>query len=153
MASLDCELRRIQALKLWEHRLCESDSLFVRLMFLSSLRDAAGRYADPFLLRVFSKRDCDRILSDAHRRLFREWLGMSARLKLRDFRIYRDAICHRSLPDETGILLCRGLVPSGISIDELNLFCQTTKRLARLIPHTEIKVRFPIKAMPSRLGE
>jgi hypothetical protein len=142
MASLDCELRRLQALQAWKDQLLKSNSVFVQLMHLSRLRDGSGRYADPFLLRAFSKRDCERILSEAHRLIFREWLAMSARRKLRDFKIYRDAICQRYVPDEPGMILCRGLVPSGISIDELNLFCQTTRRLARLISHPEIKRRF-----------
>ncbi len=138
MVSLDCELRRIQALRLWEERLQDSDSVFARLVFVSQLRDASGRYADPFLARVFSPRNCHKILSDAHRQVFREWLGMSARTKLRDLHKYRDTICQRRPPAEAAwASLCRELVPSAISINELNLFCETAKRLAYVICRQE----------------
>jgi len=134
MVSLDCELRRIQVLRVWEERLQGSDCIFARLVFLSQLRDASGRYADPFLVRVFPSRSCHKIVADAHLQVFREWLGLDARLKLRDFRKYCAAICQRSAPREAEwTSLCRDLVPSGISIDELDLFCGTANRLAHVI--------------------
>jgi len=134
MMSVDCELRRIQAIRLWEERLQGSDSVFARLVFVSQLRDAAGRYTDPFLVRVFPSRRCHRILGDAHRQVFREWLGLGAREKLRDFQRYCDAICQRAAPREAEwTRLCCELVPSGISIAELDLFCGIANRLAHLI--------------------
>jgi hypothetical protein len=140
MVSLDSELRRIHALRLWEERLQASDSVFVRLVFVSQLRDAAGRYADPFLLRVFSARGCHTMVADAHRQVFREWLGMSARLKLRDFKKYRDALCQRTAPSQAvWSTLWSRLVPSGISIAELDLFCETVKRLAEVIGSTAVR--------------
>lgn len=134
MVSLDCELRRFHDLRLWEERLQAIDSVFARLVFLSQLRDPSGRYVDPFLLRVFAPRRCHQIVADAHRQVFREWLGLSARAKLSDFQRYCDAICMRSAACETAwISLCRELIPSGISIDELNLFGGDAKRLAYII--------------------
>jgi len=134
MLGLDRELRRTHALRAWEERLQGSDSVFVRLVFVSHLRDESGRYVDPFLVPVFSACGCHDILAAAHRQVFREWLGMSARLKLRDFLKYRDAICQRKPPTEAAwFSLWRALVPSGISIDELNLFCETAKRLSEVI--------------------
>jgi hypothetical protein len=98
------------------------------------LRDASGRYADAFLARVFPARVCHSILAQAHRQVFREWLGMSAQLQLRDFQKYRTAICQRTPPpDAVWSSLWRGVVPSGISIDELNLFTATAKRLEEVI--------------------
>ncbi len=134
MVSLHCELRRIGALRLWEERLQETDSVFARLVFVSQLRDASGRYVDPFLLRVFPARTCHRIVADAHRQVFREWLALSARTKLRDFQRYCDAICHRKGAGETAwTSLYRELVPSGISINELSLFSENTRRLVHMM--------------------
>ena len=134
MVRLDFELRRIHGLRLWEERLQRIDSVFARVVFVSQLRDAAGRYVDPFLLGVFTHRKCHQILADAHRHIFREWLGLSARVKLRDFQKYCDAICTRSVAGETTWKsLCRELIPSGISIDELNLFAGDARRLAHII--------------------
>lgn len=134
MLSLDCELRRIQALRLWEDRLQSSDSVFVRLVFLSQLRDASGRYTDPFLAGLFSPRNCHKIIAGAHREVFREWLGLSARTKLRELQKYCQMICKRTPPEEAEwTTFCRELVPSPISISELNLFRETGKRLTRVI--------------------
>jgi len=134
LISLDCELRRIQALRQWEDHLQESDCIFARLVYVSLLRDASGRYADPFLVGVFPARTSHKIVADAHRQIFREWLALDARIKLRDFQKYCQAICNQTPPREadwTG--LCRELVPSGISIDELDLFCGMANRLAHVI--------------------
>jgi hypothetical protein len=134
MVSLDRELRRVHALRLWEDQLQAIDSVFVRLVFVSVLRDASGRYSHDFLVSVFSARDCHNIVAEAHREIFREWLGMSARLKLRDFQKYRDAICQRTaLTEADWSSLWRELVPSRISITELNHFCETARRLAEVV--------------------
>src|SRR5712664_3042200 len=93
MLSLESELRRTHALRRWEERLQQTDSVFARLVFVSQLRDASGRYMDSFLLRSFSDHTCHQIIANAHRQIFREWLQLSARSKLRDLRKYNDAIC------------------------------------------------------------
>src|SRR5580704_8236702 len=100
MGSLDRVLYRIQSLRLWEDRLQASDSVFARLVFLSQLRDASGRYTDRFLLRTFSARSCHQIVADAHLQVFREWIALEARAKLRDFQKFCDAICQRMAPRE-----------------------------------------------------
>src|SRR5713101_3493479 len=97
MLSLESELRRTHALRRWEERLQQTDSVFARLVFVSQLRDASGRYADPFLQRWFSRRACHQIVANAHREIFREWLELSARSKLQDLRKYNDAICHKAI--------------------------------------------------------
>jgi hypothetical protein len=138
LLSLESELRRVHALRCWEERLQQSDSMFARLVFVSRLRDASGRYVDPFLLRAFPPRTCHEILVAAHRQIFRDWLRLSARSKLRDLQRYSHAICQRAGVEEAAwTSLCRELIPSGISIDELNLFCETAKRLAHLICRQE----------------
>ena len=74
MLSLESELRRTHALRRWEERLQQTDSVFARLVFVSQLRDAPGRYIDPFLRRWFSIRTYHQIVANAHREIFREWL-------------------------------------------------------------------------------
>ena len=139
MLSLECELRRTHALRCWEERLQRTDSVFARLVFVSQLRDASGRYVDPFLRRSFSGRTCHQIVANAHREVFREWLALSARSKLRDLRSYNDAICHKAatVPEGAWTQLCREAIPSGISITELNHFCETAQRLAHFICRNE----------------
>src|SRR5262249_61130385 len=82
MLSLESELRRTHALRRWEERLQQTDSVFARLVFVSQLRDASGRYIDSFLLRSFSTRSCHQIVANAHRQIFRERLNLRARPKV-----------------------------------------------------------------------
>lgn len=153
VASLQCQLRRIGALRMWEERLQQSDSVFARLVFVSQLRDATGRYADPFLLRVFPARICHKVLGEAHRHVFREWLALSARLKLRDVQRYCAAICQRDGPGEVAwTSLCCELVPSGISINELNLFCGDAKRFAQIIRRQQLLAARSSDHMPGPLS-
>ena len=137
MLTLESELRRTHALRCWEERLQQTDSVFARLVFVSQSRDASGRYVDPFLARSFSARTCHKIIAGAHRQIFREWLELSARSKLRDLRKYSDTICQgvsaAAVPDVAWTNLCREVIPSGISITELNLFCETAQRLAHIV--------------------
>ena len=135
MLSLESELRRTHALRCWEQRLQQIESVFARLVFLSQLRDGSGRYVDQFLQRSFSARTCHYIVARAHVEVFREWLGLSARLKLRDLRKYNDAICRVAGPatEAAWTNLCREVIPSGISITELNFFCGTAQRLGYLL--------------------
>jgi hypothetical protein len=141
MVSLEGELSRIQARRLWEARLQESDSVFARLVFVSQLRDASGRYADPFLRRLFPSRTCHQLVSDAHREVFREWLTLSARMKVRDLKRYCNTICASETSDKTAwTCLCAELVPSGISINELRLFSEDVKRLTHMV-HRQPKSR------------
>jgi hypothetical protein len=134
MVSLECELSRIQARRLWEEWLQESESVFARLVYVSQLRDASGRYVDPFLLRMFPPRMCHRIVSQAHRDVFRQWLGLSARRKVRDLRRYCYTVCPTEKANKTEWTCMFGeLVPSGVSIDELRLFYANVGRLAHLV--------------------
>ena len=139
MLSLESELRRTHALRRWEERLQQTDSVFARLVFVSQLRDASGRYIDSFLLRSFSGRSCHQIVANAHRQIFREWLELSARSKLRDLHKYNDAICQggAAAKEAAWTSLCREVIPSGISITELNFFCETAHRLAHIICRNE----------------
>ena len=135
MLSLESELRQTHALRCWEERLQQTDSVFARLVFVSQLRDASGRYMDSFLLRSFSGRTCHQIVANAHRQIFREWLELSARSKLRDLRKYNDAICQgaTAAKEAAWTSLCREVIPSEISITELNFFCETAQRLAHIM--------------------
>jgi hypothetical protein len=130
MLKLESELRRAVAFRQWESRLQQADSVFARLVFLSTLRDASGRYVDPFLLRFCSARVCHETIMGAHRQTFRTWLRLSARAKSRDLKKYSDTIVSDIAAESAWLNLCRDVIPAALSIDELNLFCETAKQLA-----------------------
>ena len=135
MIGLDSELLRIHALRRWQARLQEVESVFARLVYVSSLLASSGRYAEPYLNQVFPPGACHRLLADVHRQVFREWLSLSLKCKIRDLQLYSEAICqpHAEASDLEWIRFCNGLVPSGITIAELTLFSGTTRRIARVI--------------------
>jgi hypothetical protein len=136
---ITAELRRVHAKLLWQERIQEIDPLFAQVVYLARLRGPSGRYRDPVLSRVMSSTMCHRLIGDAHRHAFREWLALSLRAKCRDLRAYRASICLQ--PGERAIgawsRLCRELVPSGVSITELTLFLNTAGKIAHIMTTRE----------------
>jgi hypothetical protein len=63
---------------LWRKTLSQVPTVFGRLAFLASLRDAAtGRYSHEALLRILGPEDTDRALCNSHHQVFSEWLRFS----------------------------------------------------------------------------
>ena len=129
MLSWETELRRTQAIRHWQERLQDADCLFARLIYVSCLRDASGRYVDPYLLGICPARMCNMILAEVHREIFREWLQLSLRSKMKDLKAYSDSVTKGTDDECAWVALCREAIPSGISIQELKLFREAVKRL------------------------
>ena len=132
---ITAELKRVHAKLLWQERIQEIDPLFAQIVYLARLRSASGRYRDPVLARVMSSTMCHRLIGDAHRHAFRDWLTLSLRAKCRDLRAYRASICLQpgEIPISSWSRLCRELVPSGVSITELTLFLDTAGKMAHIM--------------------
>jgi len=63
---------------LWRKTLSQVPTVFGRLVFLASLRDAAtGRYRYEALGRILGPEDTDRTLCNSHHQVFSEWLRFS----------------------------------------------------------------------------
>ena len=133
MVTIETELRRSLAVKQWQDRLQNTDCMFTRLVFLSTLRNDAGRYTDSFLLSVCPATQCHNLIARAHQQVFREWLSLSARDKARDLRRYLVSTLNRTPEIGDWNALCRAVLPSSIGMDELNLFLQSVRQLATLI--------------------
>ena len=72
------EATRGPAAELWRKTLSRIPTLFGRLVFLSSLRDAlTGRYAHAPLSQIVSPEITDRTLCHSHHEIFSEWLGFT----------------------------------------------------------------------------
>ncbi len=133
-SKVSLELRQIHALRCWQEKLQAVESVFARLVFVSRLRDASGRYVDSYLSRVYSPKTCHQIVSDVHLQIFRHWLQISAKAKLSDLRRYHVTTCAQGLAtDRTWSQLCRELIPSGISITELTFFSETVNKLRSIV--------------------
>jgi hypothetical protein len=69
---------RAPAAMLWRKTLSQVPTVFGRLAFLSSLRNAAtGRYSHDELLRILGPEATDRTLCNSHHQVFSEWLKFS----------------------------------------------------------------------------
>jgi hypothetical protein len=63
---------------LWRRTLSQVPTVFGRLVFLASLRDAAkGRYSHETLARQLGPDDMDRTLCNSHHQVFSEWLNFT----------------------------------------------------------------------------
>jgi hypothetical protein len=63
---------------LWRRTLSQVPTVFGRLVFLASLRDAArGRYSHETLARQLGPEDMDRTLCNSHHQVFSEWLNFT----------------------------------------------------------------------------
>jgi hypothetical protein len=69
---------RVQRPELWRKVVNQIPTVFGRLVFLASLRDAAsGRYYHLELAQTLGAEEADRSLCSSHHQVFQQWLGFS----------------------------------------------------------------------------
>jgi hypothetical protein len=74
---------------LWRKTLYQVPTVFGRLAFLASLRDAVtGRYSHETLLRLLGPEETDRSLCNSHHQVFSEWLRFSLAEQMADLDDY-----------------------------------------------------------------
>ncbi len=82
-------LERSASGDLWKNTLSKIPSLFGRLAYVSSLRDAnSGIYRHHGLSIVFGRDESSRTLCEYHERAFFEWLNLSLADKSADLTVY-----------------------------------------------------------------
>ena len=82
-------LDRSAASDLWRNTLCQIPTVFGRLVYLASLRNAnSGRYEHHGLSLVFGEEDANRALKKSHFQVFREWLTFDLEQQKVDLELY-----------------------------------------------------------------
>jgi hypothetical protein len=86
-------LDRSAASDLWRNTLSQIPSLFGRLVYLASLRNAnSGRYDHHGLALVFGEDEANRALKKSHSQTFREWLTFNLEQQKADLELYLSAL-------------------------------------------------------------
>lgn len=86
--STDAALSRNAPADLWRRTLSRIPSVFGRLVYLSSLRDPAGRYSHYGLAHVFGEAEADGALRSSHEAVFDEWLALFLPQQKQDVEVY-----------------------------------------------------------------
>lgn len=86
-------LYRGAAPDLWRRTLSQIPSIFGRLVYLCSLRDAnSGVYEHYGLAQSFGDEEVNRVLRQSHEQSFSEWLSLSLQQQLADLELYLDGL-------------------------------------------------------------
>jgi len=85
----ELKLERGAAADLWRNTLSQIPTLFGRLVYLSSLRDAnSGTYDHYGLAQVFGAKEADRTLRQSHTQAFAAWLNLNLEQQKSDLEDY-----------------------------------------------------------------
>jgi hypothetical protein len=88
-AKPELKLERGAAADLWRNTLSQIPTLFGRLVYLSSLRDAnSGTYDHYGLAQVFGAKEADRTLRQSHTQAFAAWLNLNLEQQKSDLEDY-----------------------------------------------------------------
>jgi hypothetical protein len=85
----ELRLERGAVADLWRNTLSQIPTLFGRLVYLSSLRDAnSGVYEHFGLAQIFGGKDADRTLRQSHTQVFGAWLNLNLEQQKADLESY-----------------------------------------------------------------
>lgn len=75
VSKLEGKFERGAAADLWRHTLAQIPTVFGRLIYLATLRNAnTGVYEHHGLAQIFGEEEADRTLRQSHMQVFNEWL-------------------------------------------------------------------------------
>lgn len=131
------ELERGAAADLWRHTLSHINSVFGRLVYLSSLRNSnTGRYEHHGLALMFGDDDAHETLYESHQRAFREWIGYGLEHQKVDLDLYLSELCVDKKPlIETWLRLApfRNFLPANVRVAERQLYLTDLETLLDLL--------------------
>ena len=128
---------RTAAADLWRNTLSQIPSVFGRLVYLASLRNANnGTYEHYGLALVFGEDEANRALRDSHSAVFAEWLGFNLEQQKADLDLYLAGLFEdKRQVIETWVRLApyQNLVPASIRSVERRLYINDLTALIELL--------------------
>jgi len=122
---------------LWARTLSQVPTLFGRLAYLASLRDAnSGRYQHFGLAQVYSDEEADQALRSSHARVFADWLNYPLTRQKADLEEYLLSIegDRRTLLETWAALSpYRNLIPAEATAAERELFLSDLELILQLL--------------------
>ena len=130
-------LERTPASDLWRNTLSQIPSVFGRLVYLASLRNAnSGRYEHHGLALLFGEDEANRALKKSHSKVFREWLTYDLEQQKADLDLYLSGL----LEDKRSVLATwleltpyKTLLPASVRGVERRLYTADLKALIELM--------------------
>jgi len=130
-------LERGPAPDLWRNTLSQIPSVFGRMVYLCSLRDAnTGCYEHYGLAQAFSDEEADRVLRESHEQAFAEWLCFNLEQQKADLDLYLSGLNgNRRTILETWIRLTpyRALIPTVAREVERRLYLTDLETILELL--------------------
>jgi len=122
---------------LWRNTLSQIPSVFGRLVYISSLRNANnGRYEHHGLAQIFGEEDANKALKKSHVQIFSEWLTFNLEQQTRDLEQYLDGLPDpRAMVLDTWIKLSpyRNLIPASVRGVERRLYIRDLTTLLEVL--------------------
>ena len=122
---------------LWRNTLTQIPSVFGRLVYLCSLRDAnTGAYEHYGLAQIFGPQAAEEALRESHQQVFLEWLGYGLEEQKADLDLYLAGLeGDRRTVLETWIRIApyQNLVPSTVREAERHLYLRDLETILELL--------------------